>query len=186
MFEDDDFARRPIDEEVLEGLLSDLNPAQQAAVLHDKGPLVVIAGAGSGKTRVLTRRIARLLASGVRPQQVLAITFTNKAADEMRRRVVELVGAPAERMWIATFHAACVRILRREAVHLGYRPGFTIYDDGDSRRFAGKITSFEPCRRSLPTIIGGDGCDCHGVTEVLRSAEQPKSCVTMEPRDRML
>jgi DNA helicase-2/ATP-dependent DNA helicase PcrA len=94
----------------------------------------VVAGAGSGKTRVLTRRIARLVVSGVPPWRILAITFTNKAADEMRRRVVELVGADAERMWVSTFHAACVRMLRRNAERIGYRPGFSIYDDGDSRR----------------------------------------------------
>ena len=116
------------------GLVADLNPPQREAVLHDGGPLVVVAGAGSGKTRVLTRRIARLVASGVPPWRILAITFTNKAADEMRRRVVELVGPDAERMWVSTFHAACVRMLRRNVDRIGYRPGFTIYDDGDSRR----------------------------------------------------
>ncbi|MCU1491786.1 MAG: pcrA, partial [Acidimicrobiaceae bacterium] len=115
-------------------LVAGLNPAQAEAVLHDDGPLVVVAGAGSGKTRVLTRRIARLLATGTSPYRILAITFTNKAADEMRRRVTELVGPQAERMWISTFHSACVRILRRNAEAAGYRPGFTIYDDGDSRR----------------------------------------------------
>ena len=115
-------------------LVADLNPAQREAVLHEGGPLVVVAGAGSGKTRVLTRRIARLVVSGVPPWRILAITFTNKAADEMRRRVVELVGADAERMWVSTFHAACVRMLRRNAERIGYRPGFSIYDDGDSRR----------------------------------------------------
>jgi len=117
-----------------EDLVADLNPRQREAVLHDAGPLVVVAGAGSGKTRVLTRRIARLVASGVPPWRILAITFTNKAADEMRRRVIELVGADAERMWVSTFHSACVRMLRRNAERIGYRSGFTIYDDGDSRR----------------------------------------------------
>jgi len=115
-------------------LLEGLNPAQREAVLHERGPLVVIAGAGSGKTRVLTRRIARLVATGVSPSRIIAITFTNKAADEMRRRVAELVGAEAARMWISTFHSACVRILRSNAERAGYRPGFTIYDDADSRR----------------------------------------------------
>ncbi|MGD0982235.1 MAG: UvrD-helicase domain-containing protein [Acidimicrobiales bacterium] len=115
-------------------LVADLNPAQREAVLHEGGPLVVVAGAGSGKTRVLTRRIARLVLSGVAPWQILAITFTNKAADEMRRRVVDLVGADAGKMWVSTFHAACVRILRRNAERIDYRPTFTIYDDGDSRR----------------------------------------------------
>ena len=121
-------------EEVIDELVADLNGPQREAVLHDGGPLVVVAGAGSGKTRVLTRRIARLVASGVAPWRILAITFTNKAADEMRRRVVDLVGPDAERMWVSTFHAACVRMLRRNVERIGYRPGFSIYDDGDSRR----------------------------------------------------
>ncbi len=118
----------------LEALLEGLNAPQREAVLHTSGPLVVVAGAGSGKTRVLTARIARLLASGVAPWRILAITFTNKAADEMRRRVVALVGEEAGEMWISTFHAACARILRRNAQRAGYRPGFTIYDETDSRR----------------------------------------------------
>ena len=117
-----------------EALLSDLNESQKEAVLHSDGPLVVVAGAGSGKTRVLTRRIARLVATGTPPWRILAITFTNKAAGEMRERVAALVGEEAERMWVSTFHSACVRILRRNAEALGYRSNFTIYDDGDSRR----------------------------------------------------
>ena len=117
-----------------EALLSGLNPAQREAVLHTDGPLVVVAGAGSGKTRVLTRRIARLVAQGTAPWRILAITFTNKAAGEMRERVVELVGDDAKAMWVSTFHSACVRILRRNADQIGYRSNFTIYDDGDSRR----------------------------------------------------
>ncbi len=118
-----------------EELLADLNPRQREAVTVEHGPLVVVAGAGSGKTRVLTRRIAWLVHRGVPPQQILAITFTNKAADEMRRRVVELVGERARHMWVSTFHSACVRILRREAdAHTRYRSGFSIYDDNDSRR----------------------------------------------------
>jgi DNA helicase-2/ATP-dependent DNA helicase PcrA len=117
-----------------EALLSGLNPAQREAVLHTGGPLVVVAGAGSGKTRVLTRRIARLVAQGTAPWRILAITFTNKAAGEMRERVVELVGDDAKAMWVSTFHSACVRILRRNADQIGYRSNFTIYDDGDSRR----------------------------------------------------
>ena len=117
-----------------ERLLGDLNPAQREAVVHEEGPLVVVAGAGSGKTRVLTRRIARLVATGTPPWRILAITFTNKAAGEMRERVVQLVGEEAEKMWVSTFHSACVRILRRNADRIGYRSNFTIYDDGDSRR----------------------------------------------------
>jgi DNA helicase-2/ATP-dependent DNA helicase PcrA len=121
-------------ERAINDLVADLNPEQREAVLHEGSPLVVVAGAGSGKTRVLTRRIARLVVSGVEPWRILAITFTNKAADEMRRRVVELVGADAGRMWVSTFHAACVKMLRRNADRIGYGRSFSIYDDGDSRR----------------------------------------------------
>ncbi|HEX3334356.1 MAG TPA: UvrD-helicase domain-containing protein, partial [Acidimicrobiales bacterium] len=123
-------------------LLDDLTIPQRAAVEHRGGPLLIIAGAGSGKTRVLTRRIAHLLATGdARPWGILAITFTNKAADEMRSRVVELVGEAAEKMWVSTFHSACLRILRMNADRLGYRPGFTVYDDTDSRRLIEMITA---------------------------------------------
>jgi DNA helicase-2/ATP-dependent DNA helicase PcrA len=118
-----------------ETYLADLNPAQREAVLHTEGPVLVVAGAGSGKTRVLTRRIAHLLgAVGVKPPEILAITFTNKAAAEMRERVVDLVGPPAGAAWVMTFHAACGRILRREAQRLGYRSNFTIYDQADQVR----------------------------------------------------
>ncbi len=118
-----------------ETYLEDLNPAQREAVLHTEGPVLVIAGAGSGKTRVLTRRIAHLLgAVGVKPPEILAITFTNKAAGEMRERVTDLVGPPARAAWVMTFHSACGRILRREAERLGYRSNFTIYDSADQVR----------------------------------------------------
>src|SRR3954452_1417942 len=118
-----------------ETYLGDLNPAQQEAVLTTEGPVLVIAGAGSGKTRVLTRRIAHLLAAmGAKPPEILAITFTNKAAAEMRERVIDLVGPPASAAWVMTFHAACGRILRREAQRLGYRSNFTIYDSADQLR----------------------------------------------------
>ncbi len=116
-------------------LIAGLTPSQEASVVHRGGPLLIVAGAGSGKTRVLTRRIAHLIATGdAAPFQILAITFTNKAADEMRRRVAELVGPRAERMWVSTFHSACVRILRAHGDRLGYKGSFTIYDDADSRR----------------------------------------------------
>src|SRR3954467_8935668 len=118
-----------------ETYLEDLNPAQREAVLTTEGPVLVIAGAGSGKTRVLTRRIAHLLAAvGPKPSEILAITFTNKAAAEMRERVADPVGAPARGCWVMTFHAACGRILRREAERLGYRSNFTIYDSADQIR----------------------------------------------------
>ena len=108
-------------------LLEGLTEPQREAVLQRGGPLLVIAGAGSGKTRVLTRRIAHILASGdARPFEIMAITFTNKAADEMRRRVIELVGEDAQRMWVSTFHSACLRMLRAHAEVLGYQRGFTI------------------------------------------------------------
>jgi DNA helicase-2/ATP-dependent DNA helicase PcrA len=116
-------------------LVRGLTPAQRAAVEHRGGPLLIVAGAGSGKTRVLTRRIAHLIATRTAaPWQILAITFTNKAADEMRRRVVDLVGPRGERMWVSTFHSAGVRILRAHGDLLGYKGSFTIYDDADSRR----------------------------------------------------
>ena len=121
--------------------LEQLNPAQREAVEHTEGPLLVVAGAGSGKTRVLTYRIIHLLNTLgddgrplARADQILAITFTNKAATEMRERVESLVGAPARAMWLMTFHAACGRILRREAERIGYKSSFTIYDQGDQVR----------------------------------------------------
>jgi DNA helicase-2/ATP-dependent DNA helicase PcrA len=118
-----------------ETYLADLNPAQREAVLHTEGPLLVVAGAGSGKTRVLTHRVAHLIAAvGVQPNEILAITFTNKAAGEMRSRLEDLLPDVARRIWILTFHAACGRILRREAPRLGYRTNFTIYDQADQVR----------------------------------------------------
>jgi DNA helicase II / ATP-dependent DNA helicase PcrA len=123
-----------------ETYLADLNPAQREAVLHTEGPVLVVAGAGSGKTRVLTRRIAHLVgAVGVKPPEILAITFTNKAAGEMRERVGDLVGPPARAAWVMTFHSACGRILRREAERLGYRSNFTIYDQADQIRLVKRV-----------------------------------------------
>ena len=114
--------------------LSDLNPVQREAVERGDGPMLVVAGAGSGKTRVLAYRIAYLVQQGASPYSIIAITFTNKAADEMKRRVAALVGPVAHNMWVSTFHSACVRILRREAPRLGYRSSFSIYDAADSVR----------------------------------------------------
>src|ERR671936_1629142 len=118
-----------------EQYLADLNPAQREAVLATEGPLLVIAGAGSGKTRVLTYRVAHLIhAVGVKPNEILAITFTNKAAGEMRERLEHLLGRDTRGLWVLTFHAACGRILRREAKRLGFRSNFTIYDQADQVR----------------------------------------------------
>ena len=123
--------RRTSPEQLLEGL----NDPQRAAVTHAGTPLLVVAGAGSGKTRVLTRRIAWLIAErGAHPGSILAITFTNKAAAEMRERVEELVGRRARIMWVSTFHSACVRILRKEIERFGYKSSFSIYDAADSKR----------------------------------------------------
>src|SRR4249920_3844312 len=116
-------------------LLEGLNPQQRAAVVHEGSPLLIVAGAGSGKTRVLAHRIAYLLAArNVAPHEILAITFTNKAAGEMAARVAALVGPQARFMWVMTFHSACVRILRREARRFGYPSSFSIYDQADSQR----------------------------------------------------
>jgi len=119
----------------VDSLLDGLNPQQRAAVVHEGGPLLIVAGAGSGKTRVLTHRIAYLLAErDVAPSEILAITFTNKAAGEMAARAEALTGARARGMWLLTFHSACVRFLRREASRFGYPSSFTIYDQADSER----------------------------------------------------
>src|SRR5829696_6789256 len=119
----------------VEQLLEGLNPPQREAVLHEGGPVLVVAGAGSGKTRVLTRRIAYLVSERrVHPGAILAITFTNKAAAEMRGRVIELVGNRAKLMWVSTFHSACVRILRSEIGRFNLSRTFSIYDDADSKR----------------------------------------------------
>ncbi|CAB4884005.1 unannotated protein [freshwater metagenome] len=121
-------------------LLHGLNPDQLDAVVHNTGPLLVVAGAGSGKTRVLTHRIAHLIDSeGVHPQRILAITFTNKAAGEMKERVGHLVGPVAKNMWVSTFHAACVRILRAHADLLGYPRSFSIYDQADAQRLTSYV-----------------------------------------------
>jgi DNA helicase-2/ATP-dependent DNA helicase PcrA len=123
-----------------ETYLAGLNPAQQEAVRHTEGPLLVVAGAGSGKTRVLTHRVAHLISAvGIQPNEILAITFTNKAAAEMRSRLEQLLPEVARRIWILTFHAACGRILRREAPRLGYRTNFTIYDQADQVRLTKQV-----------------------------------------------
>ena len=114
--------------------MNGLNNMQQAAVTCTEGPLLLLAGAGSGKTRVLTHRIAYLIEEmGVNPYNILAITFTNKAAGEMRDRVDRIVSYGAESVWVSTFHSLCVRILRREIDKLGYKSNFTIYDSQDQK-----------------------------------------------------
>src|SRR5579864_2858721 len=112
--------------------LDSLNPEQREAVLHINGPLLILAGAGSGKTRVITSRIAYLVGDGhAKPEELLAVTFTNKAAEEMRARVEALLGSDCGRMWVSTFHALCARLLRREAPAIGLSRDFVIYDSSD-------------------------------------------------------
>ena len=137
--------------------LDDLNPAQRRAVTTTEGPLLVLAGAGSGKTRVLTHRIAHLVSDrGVSPAAILAITFTNKAAGEMRERVERLVGPAARDMWVMTFHSMCVRMLRADAERLGFTRSFTIYDDDDRKRMLQAIVNergLDP-KRFPPALFG--------------------------------
>src|SRR5258706_7721836 len=124
-----------------DALLEGLNGPQRAAVVHQGSPLLIVAGAGSGKTRVLTQRIAYLLAAReVHPAEIIAITFTNKAAGEMRERVAALVGNRARFMWVSTFHSACVRILRAQHQHVGLKSSFSIYDAANSRRLMQLVT----------------------------------------------
>jgi len=135
-----------------EGIISDLNEQQQEAVLHVNGPCMVLAGAGSGKTRVLTRRLAHLISSGLSPHSIMAITFTNKAAQEMRSRVASLV-RDFQGQWIQTFHAACYRILRMDIGHLGYQPNFSIMDEGDAKAIIKNILKEENDYENRPESI---------------------------------
>ena len=168
-------------------LLSGLNPAQEAAVTHAGAPLLIIAGAGSGKTRVLTHRIAHLIATGrARPGEILAITLTNKAAAEMRERVTALVGPAGERMWVSTFHSACVRILRREHEAAGLRSTFSIYDAADSTRLITLIVrelGIDP-KRFTPKTFAHRISDLKN--ELITPAQFAERVVTSNPLERHL
>ena len=168
-------------------LLKGLNPQQSAAVVHAGSPLLVVAGAGSGKTRVLTRRIAYLMARrNVRPFEILAITFTNKAAGEMKNRVAELVGPVAKSMWVSTFHSACVRILRQEAHRLGYTNNFTIYDSSDSQRLialVAKDLNLDPKRyppRQFGSTISNAKNELLGPADYLNSTSNQYEQITAD------
>src|SRR4029450_8038039 len=157
-----------------------LNPVQHEAVIAPDGPLLVVAGAGSGKTRLLTHRIAYLIAERkVSPFQILAITFTNKAAGEMKERVGSLVGPVAQRMWVSTFHSACARILRREAKVLGYRSSFSIYDQADATRLVDYVRremNLDPKRfppRRLQGSISAMKNELIGPEQALADASTP-------------
>ncbi|VEI15848.1 ATP-dependent DNA helicase pcrA [Actinomyces viscosus] len=168
-------------------LVAGLNPAQEAAVTHSGAPLLIIAGAGSGKTRVLTHRIAHLIATGrARPGEILAITFTNKAAAEMRERVTSLVGPAGERMWVSTFHSACVRILRREHEAAGLRSTFSIYDAADSTRLITLIVrelGIDP-KRFTPKTFAHRISDLKN--ELITPAQFAERAVTSNPLERHL
>src|SRR5258707_10531267 len=123
---------KPLRPQVPMQFLETLNPEQREAVLHINGPLLILAGAGSGKTRVITSRIAYLVGDGhASPHEILAVTFTNKASEEMRARVEVLLGSDCGRMWVSTFHSLCARLLRREAPAIGLSRDFVIYDSSD-------------------------------------------------------
>jgi len=167
--------------------MPELNPSQQEAVTHRGGPLLIVAGAGSGKTRVLTQRIAHLIRDeGVRPSEILAITFTNKAAREMQERVAALVGPVSRAMWVMTFHSACVRILRREAARLGISTNFSIYDAADSQRLMSMVVkdlNIDPKRfppRSLSSRVSQLKNELIDEEDFLRRAETPQDRVLAE------
>lgn len=148
-------------------IIEGLNEQQREAVLHRDGPCLVLAGAGSGKTRVLTGRIGQLIQGGVAPHQILAITFTNKAAGEMRERVQNLIPA-CSGYWIQTFHAACYRILRMDIEKLDYPTNFTIMDDGDSRALLKSILKEERDYHSKPEAV------LYGIKQAKNSLQDPE------------
>ena len=164
--------------------MPDLNPAQIEAAAHRGSPLLIVAGAGSGKTRVLTQRIAHLIREGdARPSEILAITFTNKAAREMQERVAALVGPASRAMWVMTFHSACVRILRREAGRLGISTNFSIYDSADSQRLMAMVVKdldLDPKRhppRALSSRVSALKNDLVDEDDFARRAETPQDRV---------
>ncbi len=176
-YEDTPTMRRPSPDQLVEGLTQ----PQREAVEHRGSPLLVIAGAGSGKTRVLTRRIAHLLATGdAQPFEILAITFTNKAADEMRSRVVDLIGPTAKSMWVATFHSACLRILRASAGLIGYSSSFTVYDAQDAKRLVELIMGEMNLdlkklpSRGVVSIISGAKSELKNPGEFRQAAERSR------------
>src|SRR5882762_4338910 len=167
----------------VESLLARLNPPQQEAVTHGDGPLLIFAGAGSGKTRVLTARIGYLIASRrVWPDRLLAVTFTNKAAREMRSRVEALVGEPAQKMWVGTFHSTAVKILRREAQRIGIVPSFVIFDDDDTRAALKRVLEelrLDPKRYPI-------GALSHGISQAKSELKRPEDIPNRSYQDEIL
>src|SRR5438067_1531376 len=167
----------------IDTLLARLNPPQQEAVTHGDGPLLIFAGAGSGKTRVLTARIAYLIASRrVWPDRLLAVTFTNKAAREMRSRVESLVGERAEKMWVGTFHSTAVKILRREAQRIGIVPSFVIFDDDDTRAALRRVLDelrLDPKRYPI-------GALSHGISQAKSELRRPEDIPNRSYQDEIL
>ncbi|MBU4556807.1 MAG: UvrD-helicase domain-containing protein, partial [Actinobacteria bacterium] len=159
--------------------LSDLNPAQHDAAATTEGPLLVLAGAGSGKTRVLTYRIANLVgAKGIQPHQILAITFTNKAAAEMKARLGSIIGSGLRGMWVMTFHAMCVRMLRADADRIGYDRNFTIYDTDDTKRMIKAVMAeFELDEKRYP-VNGILGRISSAKSELIEPAEFESTAVS--------
>ena len=160
-----------------------LNPPQRQAVTHEKGPLLVFAGAGSGKTRVLTMRIANLIEAGVaEPEQILALTFTNKAAKEMRSRLRDLLGSRGAGMWIGTFHAIATRLLRPHAIECGYRDGFVIFDEDDSRSILKRALAeldIDPRRNPLPPLL-------EAISKAKSDLLRPRDMTPRTPAERLL
>ena len=158
-----------------QSLLEGLNPEQAEAVRTTEGPLLVLAGAGSGKTRVLTQRIAWLIGvNGIAPESILAVTFTNKAAGEMRERVEKILGPEARDVWLSTFHSACVRILRREIGHLGRSRSFVIYDETDALATVKEATGTPSATEMIQHLVEDQGLVVASARELFEVAEGAK------------